>query len=91
MMIIKQNDFVIETSKNGNFFDLSFNVTTKKKDGTEEQELKVVAYGIPLDTCIKRVVDYNMRKLEGEYTFKEVVNLYKQNVKKLEDLIYDNT
>lgn len=85
-MKIKEEDFMIEKIQDQNFFNLSFNTTVKKKDGTEVSEYKIIAYGIPFDTCIKKIVDYRMRSKEGECTVKEYVKLYKQEVNKIGNL-----
>lgn len=85
-MIIKEDDFIIEKIEDQNFYNLSFNTTVKKKDGSEESKYKIVAYGIPFHSCIEKIVDYRMRQKEGEYTVAEYVELYEQEVKKIGDL-----
>ena len=89
-MIIKHEDFIIEKSKSGNFYDLSFETIIKKKDGTEEKEFKVVGHGMPIDTCLKKIVDRRMRNLTGEYTINDIIKIYKENVEYLKQLVYDN-
>lgn len=85
-MKIKEEDFIIEKIQDQNFFNLSFNTIVKKKDGTEKSEYKIIAYGIPFNTCIKKIVDYRMRSKEGECTIKEYVKLYEQEVNKIGNL-----
>ena len=35
---------------------------------------------MPFDVCIKRIVDYQLQTLEGEYTIKEYLEKYEELV-----------
>ena len=49
----------------------------------EREEFKIIGYGMPFDSCIKRIVDYEINQIEGIYTIKEYVEKYEELVNKI--------
>lgn len=86
-MIIQDQDFKIEKLKEGEFYNLSFLKIINKDKENEREEFEIVSYGIPIDLCIKKVVDYRLRDEEGEYTLQEYIERYKELVEDIGKLI----
>lgn len=86
-MIIEDQDFRIEKLKDCEFYDLSFLKIINEGKDNEREEFQVVAHGLPIDNCIKRVIDYRMRDEEGVYTLSEYLEKYKELVDEFAKLI----
>lgn len=60
-MIIEEKDFRLTSiSDNSPLFDLELLYTVKPKGKPEREEFKNVAYGIPLDSALQRIVSYRV-------------------------------
>lgn len=79
MEIIIDN-FKIEKLKDIPFYDLSELTIVNEGKETEREEYKTISYGVPFDTCIEQIVDYQMRNIEGVYSVKEYIDLYEEKV-----------
>lgn len=86
-MIIEDQDFKIEKIKSGEFYNLSFLKIINEGKENERKEFEIVGYGMPIDKCIKRVVDYRLRDESGNYTIKEYLDRYKDIVEDIAKLI----
>lgn len=82
MEIIIDN-FKIKKLKEVMFFDLSELITVNAGKDSERQEYQVISYGIPFESCIKQIVDHQLRNIEGEFTLKEFVELYDEKVREI--------
>lgn len=80
-MVIKGSFYEMKKLNDAPFYDLS--VMTKVHEGSEKEreELKIVGYGIPFDSCINRLVDVKLREEVGEYTIPEYLEKYEEIVK----------
>lgn len=79
-MIIQGNGYKMEKLADAKFFNLSIVTTVNKGKDSERSDYKIIGYGIPFDICIKYVVDYRMRELEGEISVREYVEKFKDFV-----------
>jgi hypothetical protein len=60
-MIIEEEDFrLIPVDNCSNIFDLEILYTTNKGKENESQKFKNVAYGIPLESAIKRISNFRI-------------------------------
>lgn len=86
MIVIEDANFRME-QVSGPFFNLSF--LSKINAGTEKEreEMKLVDYGLPFETCLKRIVSLEMSKEEGPFTVSEYIEKYKQIVNKMSSLV----
>lgn len=72
--------YKIEKIEDAPFYNLSLLTTINAGTEKERTEFKIVGYGMPFDVCIKRIVDYQLQTLEGEYTIKEYLEKYEELV-----------
>lgn len=72
--------YKIEKIEDAPFYNLSLLTTINAGTEKERTEFKIVGYGMPFDSCIKRIVDYQLQTLEGEYTIKEYLEKYEELV-----------
>lgn len=86
-MTIEDKDYRITPSSNdaSNFWDLELLVTIKPKGATEgRKEFKLVGYGMPIESCIKRICNYRIIHKHGadsitlEQYLKEFTTLLKE-------------
>lgn len=90
MLVVKMDNFeMVQSSKTGPFFDLI--LPTKINEGKENErtEMKLVAHGLPFETCCKYLVGLKMSEIDGIYTAKEYIDKYKQVVEEVSKLIKD--
>lgn len=88
-MVIKDVDFIMTSNACDSFWDLELLQTVKPKNGPERQEFKDPAYGLPMTSCLKRIVNYRLGKKQDVYTLEEYVRDYKAQIDKLETLFKD--
>ena len=81
--IIEERFEMVHTS--GPFFDLYQLVKVNEGKENEREEMKLTDYGIPFDTCLKKVVHFQLS--DKEYTLKEYVTAYKEAVDRLKNLL----
>lgn len=72
-MVIAGPDFrLTPTSPDSLFFDLELLYIVKPKNGEPRQEFKNVAYGVTLETALKKVINY---RLSCKYPNKKVISV----------------
>ena len=81
-MEVIYKDFKITKLKDSYFYNLEKMETINEKDG-KRQEYKINSLGIPFHTCIEKIVDYELRNLDGVYTINEYLDIYKNLVNEL--------
>lgn len=79
-MLIEGDFYRMEKIKDAPFYNLSMLTIINKGTDKERSEFKIVGYGMPFDSCIKRIIDYQMQSLEGIYTIKEYLEKYEELV-----------
>ncbi len=79
-MVIEYGKFKMEKLEDLPFYNLSVLSVINAGKENEREEFKVIGYGMPFDSCIKRIVDYQMQSLEGTYTIKEYLEKYEELV-----------
>lgn len=88
MEAIVEKDFkIIPVSETSELFDLEVLYTVNKGKDTERQEFRNVAYGVPLESAIKRIAQYRINtKLDGEIGLATYLNVYKDIIKEIKEL-----
>lgn len=81
-MEVIYKDFKITKLKDSYFYNLEKMETINGKDG-KRQEYKINSNGIPFHVCIEKIVDYELRNLDGVYTINEYLDIYKNLVNEL--------
>lgn len=89
-MIIEEHDFRM-TQALGPFWDLELLYTVKPKGKPAREEFKEAGYGLPLESCIKRVINHRMALKKEVYTLKEFLENYKIELTKITNLLKDET
>ena len=73
-MKIEENDFILESINDfNNLFDLSLSTKINKGKENERSEMKIVAYGVPLETALDYIARYrttNKVKRICKYSYK---------------------
>ena len=82
-MLIEGNGYRMEKLSEARFYNLSIPVLVNAGTDKEREDWKIVGYGMPFKECIRRIVDYRMRSLEGSYSIREYLDLNKELVEKL--------
>jgi hypothetical protein len=82
-MVIEYGKFKMEKLKDAPFYNLSVLSVVNAGKENEREEFKIIGYGMPFDSCIKRIVDYEINQIEGIYTIKEYVEKYEELVNKI--------
>lgn len=87
-MIIEEKDFrLIPVSETSELFDLEVIYTVNKGKENERKEFRNVAYGVPLESAIKRIATYRLNNKLGDdpiglkvylETYKDIVNEVKK-------------
>lgn len=85
-MIIEEADFKL-TSSQGLSWDLELLKTVKPKGKPERQEFQIEGYGMSLERCIKKVINYRLDLKKEVYSLKEYIEAYKEESNKLEHLL----
>jgi len=86
MLKITSEEFEMEQVQTSPFFDLSLLATINKGKSNERTEMKIEAYGLPFEECLKRIVSYKMSS-GGEFTLSEYVAKYQEVVTEISKLI----
>lgn len=82
-MTIEGDFYKIEKLDDAPFYNLSILTKVNKGTDKEREEFKLIGYGMPFNTCIERIVDYQLKNLEGIYSVKEFLEKYKELVNKI--------
>ena len=84
MIQIKEKEFeMVQVS--GPFFDLYMLVKINAGKENEREEMKLMDYGIPFDTCLKKIINYKIP--DKDYTIAEYVEAYTKATQELASLI----
>lgn len=87
-MIIEESDFKLEFDDNHSRFDLSLlRVINAKIPDKRREEFEIDAYGIDLDSALKRIINYRINKRSETITLKQYLEEYRKEVKIIENLI----
>jgi hypothetical protein len=85
-MIIEENDFRL-TLTNGYLWDLELLQTVRPKDKPERSEFQLEGYGIPLENCIKRIINYRLENKKDCYTLQSYFQEYKKELDIINNLV----
>lgn len=87
MLIIRDSDFEMVQVKEIPFFNLSMLTPVNSGKENERMKMKLVAYGLPFEACLKQIVHMKMLNKEGECTVAEYIKLYKETVNYILSLV----
>lgn len=85
-MVIEEQDFRL-TSCQGYCWDLELLQTVRPKGKPERQEFQVEGYGMSLDSCMRRIINYRIANKKDVYSLKEYFDEFKKETNKLEELL----
>lgn len=90
-MVIQGEDYIFTSiSDSSTNYDVELLCTVKGKTESRE-EFKVIAYGIPLEFAIKKLIQHRISKGNPEpIDLKTYLKEYSQQVKDLKDIINGN-
>lgn len=88
-MIIEETDFRLTSGGSNHFWDLDLLYTVKPKGGPEREEFKDAGYGMPLKTCMQRIIHHRITYNKEIGTLKGYIQDYKEQVDKLDNLFKD--
>lgn len=87
-MIIEESDFKLEYEENSNWFDLYLlHVVNPKDPEKRREEFKIAGYGMPIDSAIRRIINYRLNKKLDVTTLKEYLQEYRNQLKEIEKLV----
>lgn len=86
-MVIEENDFRMTSGVSDHFWDLELLYTVRPKGKPERQEFKDAGFGMPLETCIKKVIHHRISNKRDVSTLKEYIQDYKEEVNRLKELL----
>lgn len=84
-MTIQEEDFRMILG-GGNLWDLELTKVVRPKGGEPRVEFKPEGYGMPLESCIKRIINKRISDKKETLSLKEYVEEYKQQVDELKKL-----
>ena len=87
MLKIKGDDFEMAQNDDGPFFDLSKQVVINAGKENERKEMKVIAYGLPFESCIKAIVSFRINKEDKEVSLSEYIKIYAEAVNEIQKLL----
>ena len=88
MIVIKTEEFeMVQTHSTGPFFNFSKLVVVNEGKPTERKEMKLLAYGLPFEVCIKRIVGSEMSKQSGDISASQYIERYRKVVEEVSKLI----
>lgn len=83
-MIIKEEDFEMELNEGCIKFDLSIlHVVHAKNLEKRREELKLVGYGMCLETCLHYIINHRLSLRKEVYSLKEYLEDFKNEINKL--------
>ena len=90
IMVIEENDFRITSSDEGSpVWDLELLYVIKPRKGESRKEFKNAGYGMLLESCIKRIINFRISNKQGEkaMTMKQYLEMYRLENKLIRDAI----
>jgi len=86
-MKIEGEDYMLEYDEDCNRFDLYINyIKNAKNPEKRSEELKLYGYGMPLDHCIKKIINYRISKNKETLTLQDYLVQFKKESDKLVNL-----
>lgn len=86
-MVIEESDFKLTSIDNSSpLFDLELLYTVNKGKANERNEFKNEAYGISLESALKRIISYRLNLKYDVLTLREYLANYKEELEKLKDI-----
>jgi len=87
-MIIEEEDFRLELNEGSTKFDLYIiHVVNAKNPEKRREELKLAGYGMGLETCLHYIINQRLSSKKETYTLKEYLDGFKEEMKKLSDIV----
>lgn len=88
MTAIEESDFrLIPVSDNLIFFDVEYLYTVNKGKENERTEFRNIAYGVPLDSAIKRIAGCRVNnKIKDITDLKTYLKEYRDIIKEIKDI-----
>jgi hypothetical protein len=87
MITIKDQDFEMKQVKNLPFFDLVMPVVVNEGKDNERVDMKLVAYAIPFEACIKEIIAHRLGQEDKTYNIAGYISDFQAEVDKLCSLI----
>lgn len=87
-MVIEEADFRLIPGASDYFWDLELLYTVRPKGKPERQEFKNAGFGMPLVTCIRKVIHHRISCKREVGTLQEYVQDYRAEVKRLKELLH---
>ena len=90
-MIIEESDFrLTSVNEYSTKWDLELLYTIRPKGKEARTEFKAVAYGLPLESALQRVINFRIdNKHSDVIKLKDYLKEYKEQLKQLKDLLYE--
>ena len=87
-MIIEESDFKLEYDEASNWFDLYLLHIVNPKDADKRrEEFKIAGYGMPLDSALRRIINYRLEKKFEVLTLKQYLKEYRDELSRIEQII----
>lgn len=82
-MTILYKDFKLDKDDKAPFFNLSVKKIVNEGKDNEREEYQTLSYGVPFQTCIMVIIDYQVRNTDAEFTLAQFYEYYKELVEEL--------
>lgn len=86
-MVIEESDFRITSGVSDHFWDLELLYTVKPKGKPERQEFKDAGFGMPLETCIKKIIHHRITSGKDTGTLQGYIHDYRKEINKINELL----
>lgn len=87
-MVIEEADFRLEYLDEHNCFDLSLIKVINAKDPEKRrEEMTLMAYGVSIESGLRRIINYRLSKKKEVYSLKEYLKEYKEESDKIIHLL----
>lgn len=89
-MVIEESDFrLTSVNEYSTKWDLELLYTVRPKGKEARTEFKAVAYGLPLESALKRVINFRIsNKHQDVISLKDYLKEYKDQLNQLNHLLY---
>lgn len=89
-MVIEESDFrLTSVNEYSTKWDLELLYTVRPKGKEARTEFKAVAYGLPLESALKRVINFRINnKHQDAISLKDYLKEYKDQLNQLNHLLY---
>ena len=87
-MVIEESDFRLELNEANYKFDLYLLYVVNAKDPEKRrEELKLNGYGMPLESCLDKIIKARITRQKSVVDLKTYIKMYKEEVDKLSELV----